>query len=150
MNRDPIVQRVAARHLQRLADEEASISRPTPSAETQQAGDAKEGAGLPANHLFLFPSNKWGFVGSVDVRLNYLNRDGHELNLDKDKDFIDGIRQVGAGIMKAKSRVFATPYEAMEAAKKLGQGVTVAKHDMDKHPEIEEGLKKSGVKHKIQ
>jgi hypothetical protein len=137
---------LAPHALKKVGGAEGSISRPTPSA------DAKESmlGRLPPNHLNLFPSGKWGFVGSVDVRLSYLTPEGHELDLKKDAKFIESISQAGPGIVKAKSRVFATPYDAMEAAKKLGQGVTVAKHDMEKHPDIEEALKKSGVKHKIQ
>jgi len=48
------------------------------------------------------------------------------------------------------SCVFKTPLDAYEAAKKLGQGITVAKWEMDKEPELAEAIQKSGVKHKIQ
>lgn len=103
---------------------------------------------LPPNHLMKNPAGTWSFVGSVDSRLSYLRKDGKVLGKG-DKDILKNIGQAGPGMAGVKSRVFKTPYDAMMAAKKLNQGVTVSGGEMKKHPEIADGLKRSKVKHTV-
>lgn len=104
---------------------------------------------LPENHLSQYPNGKWGFSGSVDVRLNYLTRDGHEIDLKRDAEVINNLRQHGPRLAGVKSRVYDTPYDAMLAAKKLGSNIQVAPWMIEKNPEITADLERSGVKHKV-
>jgi len=109
-------------------------------------------AGFPENQLLDFPSGKWGFVGNVDARLGHVYKDGRELGdplSDEDEAEMQKAKSFGVGFTDLKTRVFHSPYDAMAAAKKLGLGITISDWQLEKHPEIMDGLKRSRVKHKI-
>ena len=76
---------------------------------------------LPRNLITKYPSGRWGFVGSVNVRLVYQRKDGQPLT---DKD-CENIQQFGPGLLKhIKSLSYTTAQEAEQAAKDLGFEIT--------------------------
>ena len=125
---DPIALRVAAR----FQEKQAIMGR------------------LPDNHIDRYPSGKWGFVGRVDGRLMYEGKGGKPLSPEEAKEMSQTSNPaMYLSTIGGKRVVFDSAYDAFMAAKKLGQGVTVAPHMLDKYPEMADALEKSGVKHKI-
>lgn len=95
----------------------------------------------PMNHLDQFPTGLWGYIGRVDVRLKYVNRHGEELSQEEAEMAASANMPA---LMGFKTRVWKTALEALQAAKKLHQQVTVSSTDMAR-PEIAEAVKHSGV-----
>ena len=120
--------------------------------EKLKTADAKQAimGRLPDNHIDRYPSGKWGFVGRVDGRLMYEGKGGKPLSPEEAKEMSQTSNPaMYLSTIGGKRVVFDSAYDAFMAAKKLGQGVTVAPHMLDKYPEMADALEKSGVKHKI-
>lgn len=76
---------------------------------------------LPKNVVNKFPTGRWGFVGSVDLRLYWIGLDGVEL----DYKTLRAVAEVASfgerfALKMAKRRTFATKEEALAAAEELG------------------------------
>lgn len=94
------------------------------------------------NTLMKAPSGRWIFVGSVHKNLSYVKKDGTEPT---EKDLQDA-NHVGPGIIGLETKAWDTPLEALEAAKKYDQVVTITAMDME-NPEIQNAIKMSGVQY---
>lgn len=70
----------------------------------------------PINQVFQYPSGKWGFVGRVDARLIYKNKDGTALTNDQASKLANSSNPG----MLARVKVYETKELAIEAAKALG------------------------------
>ena len=101
--------------------------------------DNFKSASYPVNVLNKFPSGKWGFVGNVDVRLHFVAKDGSELTPEQAKE----VAHASNPAMLAKTRVFSSPLEALQEAKRLHQKVTISPGDAD-NAEIQKAVKQSG------
>lgn len=62
------------------------------------------------------PAGTYHFVGSVPVKLGWMNKDGSELS---DKEAKELVKSSSPGML-GKSRVFKTSKEALAFAKKMG------------------------------
>jgi hypothetical protein len=73
---------------------------------------------LPQNYLLKTPTGRWAFVGSVDMRLGYTNKDGSLIT--DPADAANRYRSISTPAMLFKSRSFETKEAAINAAKSLG------------------------------
>ncbi len=69
-----------------------------------------------------FPSGCWGYVGRVYPMLAYVNYDGSEI---ADLRAIRVAVKYGPSFAGVRTRSFDTPLDALYAAKRLGQKVTI-------------------------
>lgn len=76
---------------------------------------------LPTNCLIQFPSGRWGFVGSVDPDLAYVDRETGGPPTDKQ---LETARQFGPRLARVATRTWATKAEAVAAAAAVGTPVT--------------------------
>lgn len=74
----------------------------------------------PKNHVFQYPSGKWGFVGRVDCRLTWQNKDGTPLTA---ADATRLVRLSNPG-MAYKVKVYNSRQDAIDAANVLGVEIT--------------------------
>jgi hypothetical protein len=82
---------------------------------------------LPANSVIHFPSGKWGFVGSVDVRLAMV-LDGQVIETEEQLAEAARCYQVemyGMVRRRLTSRVWDSQEEALQAAAALGLETTL-------------------------
>lgn len=75
----------------------------------------------PINHIFQYPSGKWGFVGRVDCRLTWQNKDGTPLNDTQASE----LTQLSNPAMFFKVKCYDTREQALNAAEILGAKVTL-------------------------
>jgi hypothetical protein len=75
---------------------------------------------LPPNCITQYPSGRWGFVGKVDVRLSYSEKNGDTPTQER----LDAARHCGPGLVGLKPRTWPTKDAALEAAKDIGATVT--------------------------
>ena len=79
---------------------------------------------LPANNIIQYPSGRWGFVGSVDIRLAYTELDGSDLSDERARELV----QFGPGLLRPRVKACAWPTRdaPIAAAQELGETVTGA------------------------
>jgi hypothetical protein len=82
---------------------------------------------LPTNHIIQYPSGRWGFVGAMHAELAYITKDGGTPT----ERQLHAAKLAGPAVAGLKTRSWATKEDAIEAAKALGQEVTLPKEDED-------------------
>ncbi len=75
-------------------------------------------------HLMKNPAGSYSFVGSVPVFLGYKEKDGSPLT----QETAAKLAHISSPALIAKSRVYQTPAEALQAADEIG--VNVANRDL--------------------
>jgi hypothetical protein len=84
--------------------------------QTEMAGAMKILHNLPDNVVIQFPSGQWGFVGRVDARLMYEQKDGSPASAEQ----IAKVMQHGSGLVRdVQRRTWDTKEEALTAAQQL-------------------------------
>lgn len=101
----------------------------------------KQQATMTKNNLLQFPSGTWGFVGSVYQHLMFVKKDNSEIT----QDDLKNAGHFGPAVAGVKQRSWPTPLEALKAAKKYNQTVTITK-ELTKNKNIMDAVSKTGVK----
>jgi hypothetical protein len=71
---------------------------------------------LPSNALIQFPSGRWGYVGSVDMRLAFVRKDGTECTAQD----VENAAIAGPAFAGLKTKAWDTKDAAIAAAAAIG------------------------------